>query len=165
MKFTRKTDYALRTMQFLARLQVERALLNLEANPVAVQTIAESSHLSLRFLQGIVSKLGKAGLLKTIPGPGGGITLAKAADQISILTIIEAVEGRISLMACLEHPGHCGDAKSCSIMSILHGAQSALVNSLRNSNLKLMVGAKSDPFHPLPEAHFLKPKFGCPVLK
>lgn len=165
MKFTRKTDYALRTMQFLARRQGAALVGRGELAPVAVQTIAESSHLSIRFLHGIVSKLSKAGLLKTLPGPKGGIALAKAPEQISVLAIIEAVEGRISLMECLEHPHHCGDSKSCSIMSVLHGAQAALIHTLQSSNLKLMVGAKSDPFHPLPEAHFLKPKFGCPVLK
>lgn len=168
MKFTRKTDYALRTMQFLARRYVQGATLSGSMGgqiPVAVQTIAEASHLSIRFLHGIVSKLSKQGLVKTIPGPKGGITLGKPPEAISILAIIEAVEGKINLMDCLQHPGGCSDAKSCSIMSILHTAQAALVNTLRSSNLKLMVQAKTDPFHALPDEHFLKPKFGCPVLK
>src|SRR5687768_13791873 len=56
MKFTKKTDYALRTMQYLARLYYDGT----EGRgggpaPVPVQAIAEASHLSLRFLQGIVS--------------------------------------------------------------------------------------------------------------
>jgi Rrf2 family protein len=170
MKFTRKTDYALRTMQFLARRYMHGLSSHSsnglpEQTPVAVQTIAEASHLSARFLHGIVSKLSKQGLLKTVPGPKGGIALAKPPEAISILAIIEAVEGKINLMDCLEHPGGCGDAKSCSIMSILHSAQAAMVNTLRSSNLKLMVQAKTDPFHSLPPDHFLKPKFGCPVLK
>lgn len=170
MRFTRKTDYALRTMQYLARRQVHLGLPGRmtappEGAPVAVQTIAEASHLSIRFLHGIVSKLSKAGLVKTLPGPKGGISLAKPPEAITILAIIEAVEGKINLMDCLEHPQGCGDAKFCSIMSILHGAQAALINTLRSSNLKLMIQAKTDPFHPLPETHFLKPKFGCPVLK
>jgi Rrf2 family protein len=165
MKFTRKTDYALRTMQFLARREKWSGDSKAEPIPVAVQTIADASKLSIRFLHGIVSKLSKAGLVKTVPGPKGGITLAQPPERITILAIIEAVEGKLNLMDCLQHPGQCGDAKSCSIMSILHGAQSAMVHYLRSSNLKLMVQAKNDPFHPLPDEHFLKPKFGCPVLK
>jgi DNA-binding IscR family transcriptional regulator len=104
-------------------------------------------------------------LLRTLPGPKGGIMLARDPETIPILEIVEAVEGRINLMECLEHPEHCGVFQGCSIMSVLSGAQTALVQSLANTNLKLMVRAKQDPFNRMPEKHFLKPQFGCPVLK
>jgi DNA-binding IscR family transcriptional regulator len=78
---------------------------------------------------------------------------------------VESVEGRINLMDCFEHPENCGDSNHCSIMSVLHTAQAALSNNLRHTSLKLMVKAKNDPFRSLPEKHFLKPQFGCPVLK
>src|SRR4051812_272291 len=120
MKFTKKTDYALRTMQFLARMHYQSEAG--EERPVPVQMISEQSHLSQRFLQGIVSKLSKARLLKTVPGVRGGITLARDPETINILQIIEAVEGRINLMTCLEHPDHCGENPQCSIMGVLHTA-------------------------------------------
>ncbi|HKP97972.1 MAG TPA: Rrf2 family transcriptional regulator [Fibrobacteria bacterium] len=166
MKFTKKTDYALRTMQFLARqwFLPDGGLVG-QPHPVPVQAISEQSHLSMRFLQGIVSRLSKAKLLRTIPGVKGGIMLARQPERISILDIIEAVEGKINLMDCLEHPEHCGDFQGCSIMGVLSTAQTALVTSLANTNLKLMVKAKQDPFNRMPEKHFLKPQFGCPVLR
>jgi hypothetical protein len=40
-----------------------------------------------------------------------------------------------------------------------------MVQALANTNLKLMVRTKQDPFNRLPEKHFQKPQFGCPVLK
>lgn len=162
MKFTKKTDYALRTMQFLARQHY-----NGDGSPVPVPVgvISEQSHLSMRFLQGIVSRLSKAKLLRTSPGVKGGITLARDPETITILDIIEAVEGRINLMGCLEHPDHCGDSRQCSIMGVMQSAQSALVAALANTNLKLMVRARQDPFNRMPERHFLKPQIGCPVLK
>lgn len=162
MKFTKKTDYALRTMQFLARQHFSGEGGPL---PVPVSVISEQSHLSMRFLQGIVSRLSKAKLLRTVPGVKGGITLAREPESIAILDIIEAVEGRINLMGCLEHPEHCGDFRQCSIMGVMQTAQSALVAALANTNLKLMVKARQDPFNRVPEKHFLKPQFGCPVLK
>lgn len=165
MKFTKKTDYALRTMEFLARQWFKTAGEEGRSNPVPVQAISDQSHLSMRFLQGIVSRLSKAKLLRTIPGVKGGILLAREPERITILDIIEAVEGKINLMNCLEHPGECGDFKGCSIMNVLSTAQTALVTSLSNTNLKLMVKAKKDPFNRMPEKHFLKPQFGCPVLK
>ena len=163
MKFTKKTDYALRAMQFLARKHYETP--SRQPAPVPVQVISELSHLSQRFLQGIVSSLSKSKLLRTVPGVKGGIMLARDPETISILEIIEAVEGKLSLMECLEHPEHCGDSSQCSIMGVLHTAQAALINNLENTSLRLMVKARHDPFDRLPENHFLKPQFGCPVLK
>jgi Rrf2 family protein len=165
MKFTRKTDYALRALQNLARRYYAAKVEGVQPKPVSVQVIARECELSLRFLHGIVARLSRIGLLKTIPGPRGGIALAKPPEAISILEIVESVEGKINLMNCVSHPEKCGVSDACSILSVLHTAQSALESSLRNSNLKLMVKAKSDPFHPLPTRHFLKPRFGCPVLK
>jgi Rrf2 family protein len=166
MKFTKKTDYALRAMEFLARQHFQSVSIgDGKPIPVPVQTISDQLHLSLRFLQGVVSLLSKAKLLKTIPGVKGGITLAGNPEKISLLNIIEAVEGKINLMGCLDHPESCGDFPQCSIMNVLQSAQSALVSSLSNTNLMLMVKAKRDPFNRLPKQHFLKPQFGCPVLK
>jgi Rrf2 family protein len=165
MKFTRKTDYALRAMEYLTR----RYYASMEAGepvaPVSVSVIAGDSGLSLRFLSGIMAKLSRKGVVKAVPGPGGGLTLGRPPESISILDIVETVEGRINLMECMMHPEACSYASGCSIMGVLHTAQGALVNSLRNTNLKLMVRAKSAPFRELPEGYYLKPQFGCPVLK
>lgn len=166
MKFTKKTDYALRTMELLARTHSKLAGSSAKsALPISVQTISEQTHLSLRFLQGIVSRLSKAKLLKTAPGVNGGISLAKVPESISILEIIEAVEGKINLMQCLSHHESCSDFQQCSVMGVLQTAQAALVSSLANSNLKLMVNTIHDPFNRLPKKHFIQPQFGCPVLK
>ncbi len=165
MKFTRKTDYALRTMQYLARRYYVYRGDGEASVPVAVAAIARETGLSLRFLHGIVAKLARAGLLKTVPGPKGGVTLARSPEAISILGIVECVEGGIQLMDCFVHPENCRDTNQCSIQSVLYTAQDALRSSLRQTNLKLMVRAQSDPFRTMPEKHFLKPQFGCPVLK
>jgi Rrf2 family protein len=165
MKFTRKTDYALRAMQNLARRYYDDAEEGRVPAPVSVPVLAGDSGLSLRFLSGIMARLSRKGLVKAIPGPGGGLRLARSPEAISILEIVEAAEGPINLMDCMSHPENCADASGCSIMGVLHTAQGALVTSLRNTNLKLMVRAKASPFRALPDGHFQKPQFGCPVLK
>jgi Rrf2 family protein len=165
MKFTKKTDYALRAMQNLARRHYDAVAEGMVASPVPVPVLAGDSGLSLRFLSGIMARLSRKGLVKAVPGPKGGLTLARSPEGISILDIVEAAEGPINLMECMSHPENCRDASGCSIMGVLHTAQGALVGSLRNTNLKLMVRAKASPFQPLPEGHYLQPQFGCPVLK
>lgn len=164
MKFTRKTDYALRALQNLTRRHYEAERSGLPPRPVSVQVLAEDSGMSLNFLGGIMATLSRDGLVKAVPGPKGGVTLARAPEAISILEIVESVEGPINLMECIAHPENCKDATGCSIIGVLHTAQGALVNSLRNTNLKLMVQAKVSPFNPRPE-DLLLPQFGCPVLK
>jgi Rrf2 family protein len=165
MKFTKKTDYALRAMQNLARRYYIATGEGIEPRPVAVPVLAKDSGLSLRFLSGIMARLSKKGLIHAVPGPKGGLTLAREPGEISILDIVEAAEGPINLMECMSHPGTCHEASGCGIMGVLHTAQGALVSSLRNSNLKLMVKARTAPFRKLPEGHYLQPRFGCPVLK
>jgi Rrf2 family protein len=165
MKFTRKTDYALRAMQNLARRYYDDAEEGRIPVPVSVPVLAGDSGLSLRFLSGIMARLSRKGLVKAVPGPGGGLRLARSPEAISILDIVEAAEGPINLMDCMSHPENCADASGCSIMGVLHTAQGALVTSLRNTNLRLMVRAKASPFRTLPDGHFQKPQFGCPVLK
>jgi len=165
MKFTQKTDYALRAMERLARHYYGMGKEIKSASPIPVSIIAKEAGLSLRFLHGIVAKLSRDGLLKSVPGPKGGIALSRPPESITILDIVQSVEGKINLMDCLPHPESCSDSNQCSIRSVLHVAQDAFITGLRNTNLKLMVKAKSDPFHAPPEKHFFKPQFGCPVLK
>lgn len=165
MKFTQKTDYALRAMQHLARYYYETGKGIKATAPVSVSVIAKESGLSLRFLHGIVAKLSRDGLLKSVPGPKGGVALSRSPETITILDIVQSVEGKINLMDCLPHPGSCSESTQCSIRGVLHVAQDALINGLRNTNLKLMVKAKSDPFHIPPDKVFSNPQFGCPVLK
>ena len=164
MKFTRKTDYALRALQNLTRRFYEAEQTGSPIRPIPVQVLAEESGLSLAFLGGIMASLSRDGVVKAVPGPKGGVTLGRLPEAISILDIVESVEGSINLMECLTHPENCKDASGCTIMAVLHNAQDALVTSLRGTNLRLMVRAKVSPFHPRPE-DFKVPQFGCPVLK
>lgn len=165
MKFTRKTDYALRALQNLARRHYRAEAEGTTVSPVPLSVLAGDSGLSLRFLGGIMAGLSRRGLIKAVPGPRGGVALARPPEDISILDVVEAAEGPINLMDCMTHPENCSDATGCSIMSVLHTAQGALTGSLRNMNLKLMVQARSAPFRELPDGHYQKPLFGCPVLK
>jgi len=164
MKFTRKTDYALRALQNLTRRFYEAEASGVPARPVSVQVIAEEAGLSLAFLGGIMASLSRDGVVKAVPGPRGGVTLARLPEAISVLDIVESVEGAINLMDCIAHPENCKDAGGCNIMSVLHNAQDALMASLRSTNLRLMVRAQLSPFHPRP-ADLQVPQFGCPVLK
>lgn len=88
MKISRSTGYALLAVGYIAQNQDEKTILS--------QTIAKKYDISLEYLLKILQQLVKANVLRSKRGPRGGFTLAKPIKKISMLEIIEAIEGRIS---------------------------------------------------------------------
>ena len=107
MQVSRKIDYALRAVIHLA---------NEEASDRAcsVAEIAAQERIPRQFLEKIVQELIHKGLVRSRRGPHGGCVLARPAEELTFRDVIEAVEGPISLNACVgDHPdcfmlGTCG---------------------------------------------------------
>ena len=85
MKITRATAYAIFAMVHVAQHKSE--------GPMASHVIARAHGIPERFLLKVLKPLVAAGLLHSVKGPRGGYQLARAAAQITLLEIIEAVEG------------------------------------------------------------------------
>ena len=127
LKLTRKSDYALRLLSALARVGPETAL--------PTRYIAEREDISLKFLQSVASQLQTAGLLKSIPGPKGGNQLAKSPMQISVLEVIESMEGELALMDCMELSSNCCEFEKCGIQGLLGKAQIAMNEVLASESI------------------------------
>jgi Rrf2 family protein len=87
MKLTRASSYALHAVAFMAQQKSDL--------PVASHNIAKARHIPERFLLKVLKPLVSARVLQSIKGPNGGYRLARPATGISILEIIEAVDGSI----------------------------------------------------------------------
>jgi len=87
MKLTRASSYALHAVAFMAQQQTKR--------PVASHHIADARGIPERFLLKVLKPLVTARVLRSIKGPNGGYELARPADEISLLEILEAVDGPI----------------------------------------------------------------------
>ena len=61
--------------------------------PVALKTIAERNDISLQFLEHIFASFRRTGIVKSVKGSQGGYNLAKAADEITVASVVEALEG------------------------------------------------------------------------
>ena len=94
MRLTTKGRYGLRAMFELAK--------DYGKGPVAIKTISERQHLSIHYLEQLLSKLRKSALIKSIRGPGGGYVLAKKPTQISVGDIVRTLEGPIALAKCID---------------------------------------------------------------
>ncbi len=125
MQITRQADYALRAMLYLAQLEPnERA---------ATSHIADIQRIPPSFLAKIISQLSIAGLIHTSRGARGGVSMARPPEAISILEVVEAIDGPISLNECSQSPETCPFGGNCPLRTIWCGTQSELVERLRRT--------------------------------
>lgn len=126
MQITRQADYALRAILYLARMDpTQRA---------ATSQIADVQQIPPSFLAKIISQLSIAGLIHTSRGARGGVTLARPAEEITVLDVIEAIDGPIALNECTHSAGGCPFGDDCPLRPLWCGAQSELVRKLRATN-------------------------------
>ena len=131
MQITRQADYALRAMLYLAQLEPNQR--------AATSQIAEVQRIPPSFLAKIISQLSIAGLIHTSRGARGGVSLAKTPEAISVLEVVEAIDGPIALNECSQSPGACPYGDSCPLRSIWCGTQSELVEKLRKSTFAQVI--------------------------
>jgi len=131
MQITRQADYAVRAVLYLARLGGgERA---------ATSTIAEEQRIPPSFLAKIISQLSIAGLLHTSRGARGGVTLARSARDVSLLDVIEAIDGPIMLNECVGEDADCSFDEDCPLRPVWCDAQDVLVRRLRGTNFQQLM--------------------------
>jgi Rrf2 family protein len=107
MKLSTKGKYGVRALFEIAR--------NYGKGPLAIKEIAERQKISLSYLEQILHKLGKAGIIESVRGPHGGYELPRKPADITIGDVVRALEGPIALSHCLE-PGestNCYRADDC----------------------------------------------------
>jgi Rrf2 family protein len=132
MQITRQADYAVRAMVYLA--QKDSAAQNDADKRAATSTIAKEKSIPPSFLAKIVSQLSVAGLLKTSRGARGGVSLAKPAEAISLLDVIEAIDGPILLNDCVGDSLTCTFDDTCPLKPVWCDAQKMLVDHLSKAN-------------------------------
>lgn len=126
MQITRQADYAVRAVLHLARMgNTERA---------ATSTVAREQHIPPSFLAKIISQLSIAGLLHTSRGARGGVTLARDPQDITLLEVVEAIDGPIHLNECVGNEGVCTFDDNCPIKPVWCSAQEELVSRLKSTN-------------------------------
>src|SRR5574341_2146873 len=126
MQITRQADYAVRAVLHLARAgNSERA---------ATSAIAKEQNIPPSFLAKIISQLSIAGLLHTSRGARGGVTLAREPREISLLEVVEAIDGPIQLNECVGEDGVCSFEGDCPLRPVWCEAQDELVSRLKSTD-------------------------------
>lgn len=108
MKLSTKGRYGLRAIVDIASHGKEQ--------PVSITNISSRQNITVRYLEQLLGKLRKAGLVKSVRGSQGGYILAKDARDISVGEVLRALEGDLIPVACSEITGDekkCSGANSC----------------------------------------------------
>jgi Rrf2 family protein len=127
MRLTRGSDYGLRGMLYMARQPVGQVCL--------VSQVADAENLPESYLAKIFQDLARNKLLLSHRGARGGFSLMGNPQDISVLQIIEAVEGPIAIAPCLDIREGCERIGLCEFYAALDSAQAQMISVLKHITL------------------------------
>jgi Rrf2 family protein len=136
MQITRQADYAVRTVLYLAGVE--------NGGRAPTSKIAQRQRIPSSFLAKIVSQLSVAGIVQTSRGARGGVALARDAREISLLNVVEAIDGPITLNECVIDPGMCAFGDQCAVQDVWCRAQAELVSKLSQSDFASLAAAQRE---------------------
>ena len=105
LRLSAKGQYGVRAMYEITRGYPDR--------PVTIKEISDRQDVSAPYLEQILNKLRKAGLIRSVKGPGGGYLLSKPPEKISIAAIVSELEGPVAITSCLNPEEGCARVDNC----------------------------------------------------
>ena len=134
MKISTKGTYALNIMVFIAKSPAETY--------TTVSSLSEQTRISDKYLEQIVSKLLKANLLTSSRGSNGGYKLAKSAKNITVAEILQATEGSMKSVSCMEQGAKCDLEHKCLTVNVWAGLNKVVNDYLSSVTLDDVVNKK-----------------------
>jgi Rrf2 family protein len=158
--FSTKAEYGVRVMVELARRAGEE--------PIPLAEIAAHDGLPLAYLEHLVARLRKAGLVDSRRGSHGGYLLARPAGEITMAEVVEALEGSIAPIECISEASDgsivCSRESSanhiCPTKLLWTRVRFSIISTLRETTLAdLLAGARGDriPTGPTLTSHDIEP--------
>lgn len=129
MQITKQADYALRAVMYLAKMD--------NGEKASTKDIAETQKIPPSFLAKIISQLSIAGLILTSRGARGGVTLARPGAEVSIMDVVEAIDGPMLLNECTGAPHLCTFGNECPLHRIWCETRKELHDKLSNATFAI----------------------------
>lgn len=142
MKLTRAAEYAIRCVLHLSKRPLGQVASRRE--------VAETMDIPMAFLGKIAQGLARAGILVVRQGSQGGYELALPPKDISLLMVVEAIDGEILVNECLSRPQECGRSGYCAVHRVWEKARSQFRETLQDASFEEL--ARADVC-PEPAAH------------
>src|SRR5512135_12038 len=127
MQIPRRVDYGLRAVIYLSD--------QLPGKCCSSAEIAKHQGVPKKFLEKIIQDLVRRGLIKSKRGASGGYALARPPEAISFCDVIEAIEGPISVNACLDHALGCDQIPRCTMIGVWSEVQRSVTEVLSRTTI------------------------------
>jgi Rrf2 family protein len=129
---SKKTKYALKALQYLARAK--------DRGPVLIAEIASNEGIPQKFLEAILLELKKEGFLESRKGKGGGYFLGRPAESITLGAVVRKMEGPLALLPCVSQTAYrrcdeCHDERTCGIRMIMKDVRDRTAEILDSTSL------------------------------
>ena len=127
LELTKRADYAVRAVLALSQAA--------DGERLSVRRIAADQRVPERFLPQVMRDLVLAGVVEGAVGRSGGYRLAKPSTEISLLDVVEAVEGDSRRRVCILRGGPCALAPVCDVHAVFAAAQDDVLGRLRSTTV------------------------------
>ncbi len=134
MQLSRKADYALRAVAFIAQLE--------KGTLASIGKIALARDIPREFLAKILKELSRSGILVSFQGVTGGYRLARPPKEVTFLDVIEAMEGPVRVNLCVEGC-HCDHEDGCEIRPFFIKQQEQIVKAMKRQNFGSINGMRT----------------------
>lgn len=131
MKISTKGRYGLRILMDLA--------LHEDGQPRLIHEIAESQNISEKYISRLIIPLRTHGFVRSIRGAKGGFLLAMAPKDITLLGVVEATEGPLSIVNCVRRPASCARHARCAARKAWSSLNDEIRRSMEKVTLKQLL--------------------------
>lgn len=127
MKLSTRARYGVRALADIAGQESE--------GPIQLKDIASRQEISLKYLEQIFAQLRAAGLVRGLRGPRGGYFLGKPPQSMTIREVVEALDGSLALVDCVDDKNACKRSKGCSARALWTQISDGLRQSLSSFSI------------------------------
>ena len=135
--FSRQCEYALQAVMYIA-LKDEREM-------VSIIDLADTLHIPFHFLAKILQDLTYKRLLVSQKGPAGGFGIARSAQRITLLQIIDAIDGDSFMQDCVLGLAQCSKENPCALHEEWSKSRDGIVSMLTRTGIAEMAGRMKKP--------------------
>jgi Rrf2 family protein len=127
MIYSRSAEYAIRAFVYLADVP--------NGKYAMVKNIAEESEIPTHFLAKILQQLARKGFLRSSKGPTGGFSLRKSPTEISLLELVDAIDGLSEYERCPSGMTECNDDAQCGMHESWKALRSRIIGYLEDTSI------------------------------
>jgi len=127
MRLTRAGEYAIRCVLYLT--------MHRDRPVIARKEIAEAMDIPAQFLGKVAQQLARSGIIAIRQGAQGGYELVRRPQDVTLLSLVEAIDGEIFLNDCIHRPDSCDRQRLCSVHEVWDRARRQLRDTLGGTTL------------------------------